>query len=102
MKRSAPLATALALACCAVAVAQSGPPEVLLGGIDAVLFVCGPIDAKTAKDGVELQTRLQQQFKLDLPAVRKLPAYIGAYNTEVNRLLLLPAPRKAEACKNVF
>lgn len=85
-----------------MAVAQGGPPEVLLGGIDAVLFVCGPLDAKTSKDGSELQTRLLQQYKLDLPTVRKSAAYISAYNAEVNRLLVLPSARKAEACKNVF
>jgi hypothetical protein len=85
-----------------VVVAQNGPPEALLGSVDAVLFVCGPLDAKTAKDGAEMQTRLVQQYKFDLNTVRKAPGYTSAYNAEVNRLLLLPPPRKLDACKNVF
>ena len=83
-------------------VAQNGPPEALLGSVEAVLFVCAPIDAKTAKDGTEMQTRLVQQYKFDVTTVRKAPGYASAYNAEVNRLLSLPAARKAEACKNVF
>jgi hypothetical protein len=102
MKRGAHLATLLAMACHGAAVAQNGPPEALLGGVDAVLSVCGPLDAKTSKDGIEMQTRLLQQYKLDLVTVRKSAAYISAYNAEVNRLLLLPPARKLDACKNVF
>jgi hypothetical protein len=102
MKRRALPAAVLALACQGAAVAQNGPPESLLGSVDAVLFVCGPLDAKTAKDGAEMQARLVQQYKLDLAVVRKLSSYTGAYNAEVNRLLSLPPPRKVEACKNVF
>ena len=82
--------------------AQNGPPEALLGGVEAVLFVCGPIDAKTAKDGAEMAARLVQQHKFDLNTVRKLPAYSSTYNAEVNRLLALPQAKKTEACKNVF
>jgi hypothetical protein len=82
--------------------AQSGPPEALLGGIDAVLFVCGPLDAKTLKDGTEMQARMVQQYKLDLTAVRKSPAYSSTYNAETNRLLALQPAKKIDACKNVF
>jgi hypothetical protein len=85
-----------------VAGAQSGPPEALLGGVEAVLFVCGPIDAKTAKDGAEMVARLVQQHKVDLTAVRRLQAYSSTYNAEANRLLALPPAKKIEACKNVF
>jgi hypothetical protein len=102
MKRRAIPAAVLALACHGAAVAQNGPPEGLLGGVDAVLFVCGPLDAKTLKDGTEMQTRMVQQYKLDATTARKSAAYTSAYNAEVNRLLLLPPARKAEACKNVF
>jgi hypothetical protein len=82
--------------------AQSGPPEALLGGIDAVLFVCGPLDAKTLKDGTDVQVRMIQQYKLDLNTVRKSPAYSSTYNAETNRLLALPPAKKIDACKNVF
>lgn len=98
-----PLALLLSVtAWCGVASAQGGPPEALLGSVDAVLFVCGPLDAKTAKDGAEMQARLIQQYKFDPAAVRKLSSYTGAYNAEVNRLLSLPPARKLESCKNVF
>ncbi len=96
------VAAVWAVACQSAAQAQSGPPEVLVGSVEAVLFVCGPIDARTAKDGVALLARLVEQHKLDLVALRKLPSYSGAYNAEVNRLLALAPARKAEACKNVF
>jgi hypothetical protein len=102
MKHRALLAAVLAVACHRAAIAQSGPPETLLGSVDAVLFVCGPLDAKTAKDGAEMQARLVQQYKFDLVTVRKLPAYTSAYNAEANRLLSLPPARKADACRNVF
>ena len=102
MKRRALAAAVWALACHSAAHAQSGPPEALLGSVDGLLFVCGPLDAKTAKDGAEMQSRLVQQYKFDLAAVRKLPSYSSAYNAEVNRLLLLPPARKLEACKSVF
>jgi hypothetical protein len=85
-----------------VASAQNGSPETLLGGIDAVLFVCGPLDAKTLKDGTEMQARMVQQHKLDLSAVRKSAAYSSTYNAETNRLLALPPAKKIDACKNVF
>jgi hypothetical protein len=84
------------------AIAQSGPPEALLGSVEAVLFVCGPLDVKTSKDGAEMQARLVQQYKFDLNTVRKALAYASAYNAEVNRLLLLTPARKLDACKNVF
>lgn len=92
----------LAWACCGAAVAQGGPPESLLAGVDAVLFVCAPLDARTAKDGAEMQARLVQQYKLDVAVARKQASYSGVYNAEVNRLLSLSPARKAEACKNVF
>jgi hypothetical protein len=82
--------------------AQNGPPEALLGGVDAVLFVCGPLDAKTLKDGTDMQTRLVQQYKLDLGTARKSSAYTSTYNAETNRLLALTPAKKIDACKNVF
>jgi hypothetical protein len=85
-----------------LAIAQGESPEALLGSVEAVLFICGPLDAKTAKDGAEMQTRLFEQYKFDPNAVRKAAAYTRAYNAEVNRLLLLPPARKLDACKNVF
>jgi hypothetical protein len=102
MTRRALSAAVLALACHGAAIAQNGPPESLLAGVDAVVFVCGPLDAKTAKDGADMQARLVQQFKLDPAVARKLASYTSTYNAEVNRLLSLPSARKAEACKNVF
>jgi pheromone shutdown protein TraB len=96
------VAAACILACQSASQAQGGPPEVLVGSVEAVLFVCGPIDAKTAKVGAGMLARLVQQHKLDLSEVRKLAAYSGAYNAEVNRLLAMPPTRKAEACKNIF
>jgi hypothetical protein len=92
----------LVLLLSSMAIAQSGPPEALLGSVEAVLFVCGPLDVKTSKDGAEMQARLVQQYRFDLNTVRKAPAYTSAYNAEVNRLLLLPPARKLDACKNVF
>jgi hypothetical protein len=100
MKRRRMLA--LWLAWHGMAGAQNGPPEALLGGVEAVLFVCAPIDAKTAKDGAEFQARLIQQYKFDLNAVRKTPGYNSTYNAETNRLLALPPAKRIEACKNVF
>ena len=85
-----------------VAGAQSGPPEVMLGGVDAVLFVCGPLDAKTLKDGTEMQARLIQQHKLDVSTARKSAAYTSTYNAEANRLLALSPAKKIDACKNLF
>ena len=85
-----------------VAGAQNGSPEVLLGSVDAVLFVCGPLDAKTLKDGTDMQTRLVQQYKLDLGTARKSAAYTSTYNAETNRLLALTPAKKIDACKNVF
>ena len=102
LRRSACLAVVATLACHGITVAQSGPPEALLGGVDAVLFVCGPIDAKTLKDGIEMQARMVQQFKLDMTTARKTAAYTSTYNAETNRLLALPPAKRTEACKNVF
>ncbi len=82
--------------------AQNGPPEALLGGVDAVVFVCGPLDAKTLKDGTEMQARLIQQYKLDVSTARKSAAYSSAYNAEANRLLALTPAKKIDACKNLF
>jgi hypothetical protein len=85
-----------------MASAQNGPPEALLGGVDAVVFVCGPLDAKTLKDGTEMQARLIQQYKLDVSTARKSAAYTSTYNAEANRLLALMPAKKIDACKNVF
>ena len=67
----------------------------MVGGIEAVLFVCTPIDAKSVKPGQEILQRAVEQRKLDLAAIRKSDAYRSTYNAEVNRLLALP-PRTSE------
>ncbi len=99
-RRFLPLALLLLLH--GVAGAQNGPPEALLGGVDAVVFVCGPLDAKTLKDGTEMQARLIQQYKLDVSTARKSAAYTSTYNAEANRLLALAPAKKIDACKNLF
>lgn len=76
--------------------------EQVVGGIEAVLFVCTPLDAKSVKPGQELLQRAVEQRKLDLVAIRKTEAYRVAYNAEANRLLALPQRERITACQTAW
>lgn len=76
--------------------------EQVVGGIEAVLFVCLPLDAKSVKPGQEMLQRAVEQRKLDLPAIRKTEAYRAAYNAEANRLLALPQRERITACQTAW
>ncbi len=76
--------------------------EQVVGGIEAVLFVCAPLDAKSVKPGQELLQRAVEQRKLDLVAIRKTEAYRAAYNAEANRLLALPQRERITACQTAW
>lgn len=76
--------------------------EQIVGAIEAVVFVCGPIDPKSAKAGLELLENTRVARKLDLPALRKTDAYKAMYNSEANRLLSLPAKDRLAACKSAW
>lgn len=98
-----PLRRALLAAClCAVGVARAAPAEQVVGGIDGVIFVCTPLDAKSVRPGQELLQRAATQRGLDLPAIRRTEAYRTAYNAEVNRLLVLPPKERLAACQNAW
>jgi hypothetical protein len=45
---------------------------------------------------------LAARDKLDLAAIRKTEGYRSIYNSEVNRLLLLPAKDRLAACQNAW
>lgn len=74
----------------------------IVGAIEALVFVCGPIDPKSAKAGLELLENTRTQRKLDLPALRKTEAYKAMYNSEANRLLSLSAKERLAACKSAW
>jgi hypothetical protein len=76
--------------------------EQMVGGIEAVVFVCGPIDPKSAKTGQDLLQKTSAERKLDLAAIRGSDAYKAIYNSEVNRLLALPARERAAACRSAW
>ena len=76
--------------------------EQIVGAIEAVVFVCGPIDAKSAKAGLELLESTRVARRLDLPALRKTEAYKSMYNSEANRLLTLSAKERLNACKSAW
>ncbi len=76
--------------------------EQVVGGIEAVLFVCTPIDAKSVKPGQEMLQRAVEQRKLDLPSIRKSDAYRTTYNAEVNRLLAMPPRDRLAACQSAW
>lgn len=76
--------------------------EQLVGAIDAVVFVCARVDARSAKLGLELLENLSAQRKLDVPALRKTDAYKSMYNSETNRLLSLAARERLAACKSAW
>lgn len=87
---------------CAAASAGDAPVEQVIGGIEAVVFVCTPIDAKTGKTGQEILQRAAASRQLDLLAIRKTEPYRAIYNSEVNRLLSLPAKDRLVACQNIW
>jgi hypothetical protein len=95
------------LAACAAALAASAlaadpPIEQIVGGIEAIVFVCTPIEPKSAKTGTELLQKTITERKLDLAALRKTDGYKSIYNSEVNRLLALPARERSAACRNAW
>jgi hypothetical protein len=85
---------------CALAAGASA--EQVVGGIEAVVFVCTPIDPKSVKPGQEMLRRAIEQRKLDLVAIRKTDAYRNTYNSEVNRLLSLPQRDRLGACQTAW
>jgi hypothetical protein len=93
---------ALAAALGAPALAADPPIEQVVGGIEAIVFVCAPIEPKSAKTGTELLQKTSTERKLDLPALRKTDGYKAIYNSEVNRLLALPARERSAACRNAW
>ncbi len=92
----------LAVAPAASALAADPPIEQVVGGIEAVVFVCTPIEPKSAKTGAELLRKTSIEHKLDLATVRKTDGYKAIYNSEVNRLLALPARERSTACRNAW
>ena len=82
--------------------ADGASAEQIVGGIEAVVFVCTPLDPKSVKPGVEMLQRAVEQRKLDLPAIRKTDAYQASYNSEVNRLLTLPPRDRLGACQRAW
>lgn len=95
-------ATVLLAALAVSRVAAGGSAEQIVGGIEAMLFVCTPIDAKSVKPGQEILQRAVEQRKLDLPAIRKTEAYRTTYNSEVNRMLSLPQRDRVTACQTAW
>ena len=78
------------------------PIEQVVGGIEAIVFVCAPIETKSAKTGTDLLNKTSTERKLDLPALRKTDGYKAIYNSEVNRLLALPTRDRSAACRNAW
>ena len=95
-------AAALALATAAAPLGAAAAAEQVVGGIEAVLFVCASIDAKSVKPGQEILQRAVEQRKLDLAAIRKSDAYRSTYNAEVNRLLAMPPRDRLAACQSAW
>jgi hypothetical protein len=96
------LASALGVALVLGGVARAAPVEQVVGGIDAVVFVCTPIDPKSAKTGLEFLEKARVQRKLDLAVIRASEGYKSTYNSEVNRLLALPAKERLTACQTAW
>lgn len=92
----------LLLACALPAGASAAGAEQVVGGIDAVVFVCTPLDAKSVRPGLDMLQRAAEQRKLDLPAIRQTEAYRTTYNAEVNRMLSLPAKDRLAACQQAW
>ena len=100
--RCAGLLLATLVAPPAPAWAAGASAEQIVGGIEAVVFVCTPIDAKSVKPGLDLLQRAVEQRKLDLPSIRKTEAYRDSYNSEVNRLLSLTQRDRLGACQTAW
>jgi hypothetical protein len=82
--------------------AMATPVEQTVGGIEAMVAACGPIDPKSAKAGTEMLERVRVQHKLDLEAVRRSDDYKAIYNPELNRLLAMQPKARVQACQSVF
>jgi hypothetical protein len=98
MRRAASVFVAAGLALAALP-AAAAPVEQVVGGIEAIVFVCSPIDPKSAKTGKDLLEKARVERKLDLPAIRRSESYQAIYNSEVNRLLALPPKERLAACQ---
>ncbi len=95
-------AATLLLAVSSAATAADTATEQMVGAVEAVVLVCTPIDAKSAKAGLELLETTRVQRSLDLAAVRQTSAYKAIYNSEVNRLLSLAVKERLAACKSAL
>ena len=102
LPRAAGLLAAALLAAPAHSARAGASAEQVVGSIEAVLFVCTPLDAKSVKPGQEMLQRAVEQRKLDLAAIRKTEGYRAAYNAEANRLLALPQRERASACQTAW
>jgi hypothetical protein len=76
--------------------------EQIVGGLEAIIVACGPVDPKSAKAGAEMLERERVQNKLDLAAIRATEGYKSVYNPEVNRLLALPPKARQAACQSAL
>ena len=77
-------------------------PEQIVGAIEALVFVCRPIDPRSAKVGPVLLENTRVARKLDLPALRQSEACWLMYNSEANRLLSLSTKGRPAACKSAW
>lgn len=102
LPRAASLLAAALLVAPAHSARAGASAEQVVGSIEAVLFVCTPLDAKSVKPGQEMLQRAVEQRKLDLVAIRKSEAYRVAYNAEANRLLALPQRERITACQTAW
>ena len=100
--RAARLLASALLAAVALQAQAGASAEQVVGGIEAVLFVCTPLDGKSVKPGQDMLQRAVEQRKLDLVAIRKSEAYRASYNSEVNRLLALPQRERITACQTAW
>ena len=100
MRQSRGKAAALLLLAAFSGRVVAAPAEQVVAGIDAVVFACTPIDAKSAKAAADLLERARVQHKLDLALIRSTDSYKVTYNAELNRLLALPAKERLAACQN--
>lgn len=82
--------------------AADPPPGQIVGGIEAVVYICTGLDVKSAKTGSDLLAALAARLRLDLPALRKTADYKSIYNSEVNRFLLLGAKERLASCQNAW
>jgi hypothetical protein len=82
--------------------AHAAPVEQVVGGIDALVFVCTPIDPKSARTGQEVLEKAREQRKLDLKFIRATESYRTVYNAEVNRLLALAPKDRLAACQSAW